>query len=176
MDMFRFQLGSLVHLTDPCYDAPENKGEMNFDGSGLYNVPCAEGYWIAARLPTDKFGEVARENRVVGFTLVSEDYDHQALRTKSYRVGVDSGQFGIFDASIYENDSDYDVEGSFYRTVCDITNQENCGTVFNSGFVSSSGYGDGGYDLICGFLDGKLAYASITFIEDYDDDEDDMSW
>jgi hypothetical protein len=175
MDTFSFKLGGLVHLTDPCYDAPDPRYELINDGCGLYNVPCLEGDWRATRSYNDN-RDAERENRVVGFTIVSADLGAKAVRTKSYRVGVDSGQFGIFDASIYENDSDYDVEGSFYRTVCDITNQENCGTVFNSGFVSSSGYGDGGYNLICGFFDGKLAYASITFIEDYDDDEDDMSW
>ncbi len=173
MDTFRFQLGSLVHLTDPCYDAPDF-GVM-LEECGLYNVPCLEGNWIASRSYNEN-RDAERENRVVGFTIVNEDLGAKAVRTKAYRVGVDSGQFGIFDASIYENDSDYDVEGSFYRTACDITINENCGTVFNSGFVSSSGYGDGSYTLICGFLDDKLAYASITFIEDYDNDEDDMSW
>ena len=172
MDTFRFKLGNLVHLTDPCYDAPENKGEIKFDGNGLYNVPCAEGDWIATRQYSDD-KSINRENRVVGFTVINEDRGKKACRTKSYRVGVDSGQFGIFDASIYDNDSDYEVEGGFYRTVCDITITDACGTVFDSGFVSSSGYGDGSYDLVCGFVDDVLTFVSITFIYDEDEDEDD---
>ena len=172
MDTFRFKLGNLVHLTDPCYDSPENTGEMCFDNNGLYNVACLEGDWIATR----QYGyrEATTQDRVTGFTVVAEGVGSKALKTKHFRVGVDSGQFGIFDASIFDNNSDYDVENSFYRTVCDITLQDHCGTVFYSGFVSSSGYGDGSYDLFCGFLDGVLAYASITFI--YDEDEDEDAW
>jgi hypothetical protein len=71
-------------------------------------------------------------------------------------VGVDSGQAGIFDASNYRNDNvivgmpeNAHICGKldkFYGACCDVTLGDVGAGVIPFGFVSSSGWGDGGYE------------------------------
>jgi hypothetical protein len=88
--------------------------------------------------------------------------------------GVDSGQFGIFDASIYSTSISYNEPG-FYKNCCDVTQGDfPYGVVDSAGFVSASGYGDGGYEGFGAFEGDQLVAFRIEFITenkyDYEDD------
>ena len=100
-------------------------------------------------------------------------------------IGVDSGQAGIFDFDTYRDDS-YDTGGDlifgrdwrdkpgddWYQRICGINDDP--GT-YDRGCVSSSGYGDGSYELELGKnSDGKVVGFRITFIKEGDDEWDDF--
>jgi len=74
-----------------------------------------------------------------------------------FEVGVDSGQAGVFDLSHYWNDSvapEVAPEEVWYSMCCAVTLSECSAGVVPFGAVSSSGYGDGGYDGFAVFVDG----------------------
>lgn len=97
-------------------------------------------------------------------------------------VGVDSGQAGFFDLepfaaqSATESEGGYqqDMEhGKFYRSICEQTGDDSDGfAIVPFGAASSSGYGDGGYNLyVLRDKDGLVIEAIIIFIAEYDDEE-----
>ena len=106
----------------------------------------------------------------------------------NFDAGVDSGQFGFFDRDFYRNDEiakdlpkhdfgdDYDVnEGdSWYRAVCDLTLAEESWGVLSGGVVSTSGFGDGSYNVY-GSKDESGEYVAfyVEFIGSHDEHEDD---
>jgi len=85
-------------------------------------------------------------------------------------VGVDSGQCGIFDDSVYpaaeEPNGEYDDESTFYGECCKLTlSDAKCGILKSrKGFVSSTAFGDGSYELLCQYKDGER----IALVVNYD--------
>lgn len=101
--------------------------------------------------------------------------------TCEFIVGVDSGQAGIFDHQIYRVDesvigeTEFMPEDKWYSSCCDQTLGELGAGVINGGVVSSSGFGDGGYEaFIAKNAEGKVIAVQIVFIteEDLLEDED----
>lgn len=97
-------------------------------------------------------------------------------------AGVDSGQCGFFDAAKYlqHQGGEYGDLSTFYGQACAATATEggNCsggGIVMGFGAVSSSGYGDGSYEVYVYEVDGLAVAARVVFISDEEaDDEDDL--
>jgi hypothetical protein len=98
------------------------------------------------------------ENRAAAVIAVHSNY----IETLDFdwelyvgEIGVDSGQAGIFDDSIYpekeEYKGKYDDEDSFYGECCKLTLSDTQGGILKNekGVVSSSGCGDGRYELFC---------------------------
>lgn len=144
-----------VHVTDPCYEVET--------WCGNYNLPARNGTWRAEVSLDDDEGPVA------SFVTIHEDYQGKNLTWKylENEVGVDSGQAGIFDASIYEPKTPYGDEEKFYGRCCAATlSEKHCGVVFNKGFVSNSGFGDGGYDGYGAYdFAGNLIAVKVVFID-----------
>jgi len=107
----------------------------------------------------------------------------------NFTGGVDSGQFGFFDFEDYRNDenakdlkkfdfgAEYDTQSgdTWYRACSDLTLGDESWGVLPKGVVSSSGIGDGSYDVF-GYKDayGKyVAFAVVFIYDDEDEDEDD---
>jgi hypothetical protein len=166
--MYAFKIESgLVHLSDPCY----NIGTW----CGQYNVPAKNGDWEATV-------EYSDGGRVASFSAynVGPTYSPHRMPTTQTRfdIGVDSGQFGIFDAEIYDPESDYESPG-FYRDCCDATlARAGAGAVQDKGFVSRTGWGDGSYECVMTKTeDGELVGIDIVFIYDeVDFEEEDEDW
>lgn len=165
---FSFQITSgKITLSDPCYtpDDPDSKIKC-----GEYNIPAKNGNWIA------EVEYMPNCDRVKSFSARLIDTPYFAQHIIDTEFGVDSGQFGIFDSSIYEP-GDYDEPG-FYRDCCDITMSEDmCGDVYGLGFVSSSGWGDGGYYGTASYNPdtGEMVSFEIDFCpteEDWDEYDD----
>jgi len=84
-------------------------------------------------------------------------------------VGVDSGQCGIFDDTIYpvdvESNGEYGDENTFYGECCKLTLGDNQGGILKTGngVVSSSGYGDGSYEVFCQYHDGERIALMVDF-------------
>lgn len=103
-----------------------------------------------------------------------------------YDFGVDSGQFGFFDFASYRNDEsakdlnkhdfgdgwDAEVGDEWYRACAGLTLTESWGVLPN-GVVSSSGFGDGSYDVRGIKYKGKWVAFCVEFIPndgyDYED-------
>lgn len=160
--------GELV-LSDPCYglevwcmkkvDSVKN-GTWNF-----YGIQSDEGI----------FGK-----RISAICAVHADAENVSVDLKDIGdLGVDSGQFGIFDADFYRNDSHFadsfvpendfakgENGGKFYGACCDLTLSDKQGGVLSGGGVVSSGYGDGCYDGCLYLLKGEIVGAFVRFIED----------
>lgn len=88
-------------------------------------------------------------------------------------VGVDSGQAGFFDRALYDqaysNESDQE---KFYEAVCELTlSGKEWGAHEGWGVVSSSGWGDGGYDCLTLHDAGKLVAAVIVYLVESDEED-----
>lgn len=180
-DQGQFTLSqSVMRVTDPCY----TRGTWC---SG--NLDALPGTWHASYTTESSEGRVAslivRHSSVAGISLgdINEKTDID--------VGVDSGQAGFFDDEFYphdENEFEYESD-TFYGICCEasggdcIVTLPNSGNPVNVGAVTSSGYGDGGYNCYVSTVNGVVVAAKIVFIDELDYDEyedeyedDDMSW
>lgn len=161
--MKQIQLGKRVRVSDPCYGTGVwCSGVVDNVKEGTYNVDIEisdEGVW----------GE-----RVKSLIVVHSEYDGHSLIVKTpFEVGVDSGQCGIYDEDYYNQyHTGDDCNREWYKDICDLTTP--FGTKDGKCVVSSSGFGDGGYN--CYLLKDKnneVVGFQIVFIEDDCDEEDD---
>ena len=181
----QIRLGGEVIVSDPCYEVPTWCQEV------IKNVrPGVYDTEVDYR-ESDGWGE-----RVHSLTVL-----HHGIRTPlwenySDHIGVDSGQCGVFCMTSYRNDemsqelpwmtekgdpfSDHpirpqDGEGEqWYVKMCDrtLSTEEGWG-VYDTGVVSSSGYGDGSYELQVCQMDGLIHGFKIIFIDDsYEEEEE----
>jgi len=172
-----------VIVTDPCY----NKG-IWCSGS-LDNVK--KGEWNCFLKKSDESGWGIRnaEIKIIHNDIKSDnvvDNDIKVERSEKLKsiegseekyifweltdidVGVDSGQAGIFDNSIYPNSKDergkYGDTTKFYGKCCQKTGGGNSCGIIDGGFVSSSGYGDGSYTCYVAKKDDEIVAIKIEFI------------
>ncbi len=186
--MKEFNLGTKVVVSDPCYTIPTWCHAIVEDvlpGKYIGTVQMYDG------------GDWG--NRVEKLRAVHENHSMVSHKIKwelfPVEIGVDSGQAGIFDFDHYRNDEhseSYDLplifgndwcenEGDkWYQRMCSLTlGKKNDGISDDhygsspDGIVSSSGYGDGSYDLYVGKINNQIVGFEIVFItEDEDEDED----
>jgi hypothetical protein len=126
------------------------------------------------RIASLKAEHVEYKGRYLGWTKVSDD------------IGVDSGQCGIFSLEEYRNDeasksfnlplvfgNNYSTEtgDDWYQRMCALTLLIKDGGVSDkqwgatlTGVVSSSGYGDGVYDLYVKHDEDKIIAFSIVYL------------
>lgn len=159
VDVGAFEVTSgVVICSDPCYE----RGTWC-----ARTVPAAVGTWRAEVVTAD-CGDWG--TRVVCLRAFLVDAPRPELTGSGWELGVDSGQLGFFDAAAYPigDRGDFDDAESFYGRCCAATCGEGaCGYgVVPGGVVSSSGYGDGGYPLRVGFVDGRAVSLAVEFISD----------
>lgn len=162
--------------SDPCYDEGTWRAE---------HLPAISGTWHALVAFSD---EGAWGTRVKLLSIYAEDAPLLITTQKTFTVGVDSGQFGFFDAEHYKDDSIVPQsfvftedwlpldDGPWYSACCQLTvTGDRVGIMPQAtGVVSSSGFGDGSYELLVSYdEDGNAIAALVTFIEDGDMEEDD---
>jgi hypothetical protein len=120
--------------------------------------------------------------RCAALVAVHKDYveDDLSWRTvTSADIGVDSGQCGIFDMESYRNDviaeeittpdSNFHIvfegEGEkWYEKMCKLTLADQQWGSYNTGVVSSSGYGDGSYRLLVAKHNGQVVGIAIDYL------------
>ena len=163
-------LGEKVMVSDPCYGLGTwCQGVLENVLPGVYDCSVEysdEGDW--------------------GIRVVAIEVTHKSCRGKfivldleDFEVGVDSGQAGIFDYEYYakyhkDSTESEHVDDDWYDMVCDLTHKNNGNTTHCLGLVSSSGFGDGGYN--CWTYkneDGKIVAIRVEFIteDDYEDED-----
>ena len=178
MSRFEITSGAMV-CSDPCYTTDVwCMGTIN-------NVK--KGTWSAEVDELDG-------GRIAQLRVHHTDSGVETMSSKWERItgsfGVDSGQFGFFDSEHHRkadsvkhmDKADFGVnydetpEDEWYRACCDLTLSDESWGVLPNGAVSTSGYGDGCYDVY-GLKNANEEYIALTvvFIDQYetDDDEDD---
>ena len=166
-------LGEKVMVSDPCYGLGTwCQGVLENVLPGVYdcNVEYSdEGDWGTRVSAIEVTHESCRGKFI-------------ALECEDFEVGVDSGQAGIFDYEYYvkyhmDATEREHVDDDWYDMVCDLTYTDYFdGNMTDSlGLVSSSGYGDGGYNCwTAKNEDGRIVAIRVEFIteDDYEDEED----
>jgi hypothetical protein len=187
MEQFEIVSNKIV-ASDPCYSLPTwCQGVINNVKNGTWNAYAEltnEGSW-GDRISTLTICHKDHEHELESFILDLFEEDNEL----PFTFGVDSGQFGFFDFASYRNDAaakdlpkydfgdNYDVEAGdeWYRSCVEITLGEKQWGVLPNGVVSTSGFGDGSYD-VDGIKDanGEYVMFMVTFIgkDELDEDED----
>lgn len=169
--MNRITLESDVMVSDPCYS------DETWCQVKLKDV-LPGGYITTVR----KTDDPCWGNRCSVLLTVHEDYVEDTLSWRNYpgQVGVDSGQAGIFSMSSFKND---DIASSittptldnpfvipfredgdkWYEKICHFTLVEPQWGLYDTGVVSSSGIGDGGYRCLVAKHKGKIVGIAIDF-------------
>jgi hypothetical protein len=157
-----------IHITDPCY----TEGTW----CAMWNLPALAGRWagIATKENIPSWGERVTELEAY-HTTATPATDWQRLPGE---VGVDSGQAGIFDATGYTGDERDDATDDIYDPFnnygrcCITTLSEKQWGIIETGIVSSSGLGDGGYKAYAKMNESGLIVAvKIVFIEEEEEEE-----
>jgi hypothetical protein len=171
-----FEVEDRLVVADPCYidindgSLAENlkSGILSCSGGGVV-FEGAAGTWLAEAETQDEGAWGIR----VGKLRLTRKGSGESRRHLEYQgsVGVDSGQMGAFCATCLP--LDYDAlldayEGDHSRNML----------AFGGGAVSSTGYGDGSYEVTAAYdRDDRPVEIVVDFIpeeepEDYDWDED----
>lgn len=155
------ELNDTCLVTDPCY----TKG--TWCATQLDNV--LPGKWEVFITKKDE-GDWGVRVSSISLAHLSYTYKENALlETYDAHLGVDSGQISFFQPEVYKNRGEDDDSEEFYDKCCYLSKPagifEQDGK--NVGVVTSSGYGDGGYNLyINRNEDEKIVYMEVVFIED----------
>jgi hypothetical protein len=156
----------VMRVSDPCYTP-------NAWCAGTF--PCLSGKWKAEIETSDEGGWGTRVSSLVVRHVSTDEFVDPSEKSE-IDVGVDSGQCGFYDESAYGtiHPVDHDNQSGRYMEMCDLTSTPEQAAVFDSGVVSSSGFGDGSYDLYLHRNDeGLVVAAKIVFIgNDYEEDEE----
>ena len=155
------KLSRKVVISDPCYDRSvwcmATDVDVKPDSYATYIFKKDEKEWGI---------------RVAAIMAIHADYSgslQNDWEPCDYSIGVDSGQCGIFDDAVYPaNEStsgEYGDEDSFYGECCKLTLSDEQGGILKSrnGIVSSSGYGDGSYGLLCQYHEGERIALMVDF-------------
>jgi len=161
-----------------------NAGDIELSDQVVVSDPCyCRDLWCAIKNITVKPGKYAtyivnkKDDEGGGWAtslmVVHTDFVTSLKTTwepySSIVVGVDSGSCGIFDNAAYPADGEsvgeFDDEHSFYGECCTLTQGKGNGGILSShnGVVSSSGYGDGTYALLCQHCEGERVALMIDF-------------
>lgn len=146
VECFKIKSGT-VACSDPCYGTPDVK------------VAAKNGEWVAHVETSDEGSWGKRVSKILvhhaEFSPVGNRY-----QMESHTIGVDSGQAGVFDGEICDGD-----DQSFYDRCCKATLSKKGYGYVPGGFVSSSGYGDGGYECLVYKKNGLAVGIEVTFID-----------
>jgi hypothetical protein len=183
--MTQIKLSNNVRVSDPCYDNDVwCKTKLTDVLPGNYNVFVERG---------DEHGWGMR---VKSLRVIHEDFSDTNMWEEHSEIGVDSGQAGIFCETSYRNDtiaesietppSRFDLpfneyEGDkWYGKMCNFTLSDDQSGVYETGVVTSSGIGDGGYPLdVIRERNGYIVGMRITYLfdedeEDYEEEEEEV--
>lgn len=147
-----------MQATDPCYTG----------GGGVLLNNVKNGVWKAYTiLDNGTNNEIVVHH--VDHSLALGDFVRYEPQNMYGAIGVDSGQAGFFDAETLANHN----HDHFYEEVCNLTLGTLGAGVIQYGAVSSSGWGDGSYDLFIATHNGQIVAARIDFIGENDDNNED---
>ena len=152
-----FSVTDKIIVADPCYDYGK-LGTLALDNvlSGKY-IATAE----------------VEKNLIAALHISHSNFKNDILESENVGyIAVDSGQAGFFDLNFFRKNHGGEVGdlNSFYGLACSITlSPKQAGVIKKRGVVSSSGFGDGCYNVYVSRDEvGKIVAASVFFIEEED--------
>ncbi len=167
-ETFTIKLGNTAHLADPCYTTEDDYN--NGAGTHLY-TPCVSGDW-----------EITVQKNERGELVVLRGQSPDASRSSNvwYFAWVFSGQFGIFDSTIWDDVKEVDNPDNFFGKATNLTlSEQGCGVIDNAGFVTGTPHDISTYNLVKYFnAEGELTEFELTEFElvsaeeDEEDEED----
>ena len=150
-----FSVTDKIIVADPCYDYGK-LGTLALDNvlSGKY-IATAE----------------VEKNLIAALHISHSNFKNDILESENVGyIAVDSGQAGFFDLDFFRKNHGGEVGdlNSFYGLACAITlSPKQAGVIKKRGVVSSSGFGDGCYDVYVSRDEvGKIVAASLFFLEE----------
>lgn len=152
----KVKFGNKVRVGDPCY-------EPDKVAAGAYTeIPAVAGEWDI---------EVEDESNPIDRVFLRDCARTPVAFFGTFALGVDAGQMA-FESVEVQRGGEYG-EAGYYGDACRTTLTDGCG-VFQSGghdvFVTSTGFGDGVYDLVVGFNEaGQAVSMEMRFIEEEND-------
>lgn len=169
-----FTVGSKIIVTDPCYERVDETSRLQ----AVLDVK--PGVWNAQIIISDE-GDWGK--RVAELHAWYNTYSGRKPNEYVTNCGVDSGQLGFFDYDKYPigvngYEPEYEDPDNWYKKACNETYQENnrekkAGIVECMGVNSSSGFGDGSYDVyVARDADDKVVSIKAVFIDEEDEDYD----
>jgi hypothetical protein len=175
-------ISGVLVCSDPCYIHPDLGGVWC---QGIVDN-VKNGTWIAEVIETDE-GDWGKRIALLGIKHKDVDEPDANVDIMNFAGGVDSGQFGFFDKDFYRNDEltkdldkenfgeNYDTQegDTWYRACSKLTLGKESWGVLPNGVVSSSGFGDGSYDVY-GAKDGSGEYVYFSVIFIHEEDEEDF--
>jgi hypothetical protein len=164
--MKTIKLSDTVMVSDPCYTTDVWCNRI------LTGVLPGEYLTTVMKSDEKYWGE-----RVGLLVAVHKIYTDHTLtwRTFPCDIGVDSGQAGIFSMEGYRNDELFTGEAecgfgkykegdNWYNHMCDMTLSKEQWGAYDTGVVSTSGYGDGSYRLLVAKYSGDIVGIGIDFL------------
>jgi hypothetical protein len=144
MPKFTVESGE-IRVSDPCYDR---------DTWCNFSIKAKKGEWNAFV----ELKDLGSWGERVGSIVAEHSKPGKLSKPKTQTIGVDSGQAGIFDDKYFKDDSSIEdvkrihsnsicEDEPWYSICCDRTLSKNQWGVIPFGVVSSSGVGDGCYEV-----------------------------
>lgn len=165
--MKTIKLSDTVMVSDPCYTT---------DVWCMHKLTgVLPGEYLTTVMKSD---EKEWGNRVGLLVAVHKNYAEDTLTWRTVQgadIGVDSGQAGIFSMEGYRNDELFPEPSGFgfdeiqegdrwYSHMCEKTLSNEQWGAYDTGVVSSSGYGDGSYRLLVAKANGDIVGIGIDFL------------
>lgn len=126
-----------IAVGDPCYSREADRPDL------VFQKPCVSGTWTAQVLIGDAESPWGQR---VNF-LIATCGEGKFSTRRSGVLLVDSGQMSIFDSVARPDDPGDYMGPSFYHECCEAHGEEYASIALGAGVVSSSGYGDGVYNV-----------------------------
>jgi len=154
-----FTVTDALNLGDPCYGG----------GNGCKKIDAKPGKWLAWVDTVESFGQrIAKLHaRCLGPRQI--EHDNRKHSYETYNLGVDAGLMSIQPIEhLISNDDYMSALDEAYK------NDKNFEfALVRNGIWSSTGYGDGCYEAVVHYIDGKAVEIDIVFIDDEEDYEND---
>ena len=156
-------LPSKIIISDPCY--------KKIDSSSNHDLECLPGnFRIIVNTEKDR---MFNNTIVTGVNLYHTTHDGSVDKELLLKCDVDSGQLGVFPKDKYDPSNN-----EWYELMCGLTLEKPYYGIISDCFVTSSGYGDGTYDVYLKLFENKVVEIRINFVYDeepeyeYFDDDD----
>ena len=164
--MKTIKLSDTVMVSDPCYTTDV---WCNHILTGV--LP---GEYLTTVMKSDEGDWGERVGLLVAVRKIYADHT-LTWRAVPCDIGVDSGQCGIFSMEGYRNDElftgeaecgfkKYEDGDNWYNHMCDMTLSKEQWGAYDTGVVSTSGYGDGSYRLLVAKYSGDIVGIGIDFL------------
>ena len=133
----------------------------------LATLPAEADEWEINFIDSDENGGITTIGNVATGQWPDDADEVTLVESDTRRAGVDSGQMMISDYNYYVRNQSSE---RWYNRVCDITcSDKEFGILDRKAVVSSSGFGDGMYDVISySDPEGRIVSIKVVFIDDED--------